>query len=158
MIRLFRSILWFLLVPYFTVASIPARPWFGGPPEFARRLNAQLSLVLILVWPLILLAPRKGRLAEAIGANTYVFAALVMLPAWWLVSKWLSGNRERQYAAAYRALPRWQRVVFGLSTLTFMVASLIVGISHAPSKHTPAPRLVCDDEATQVTADACYER
>lgn len=148
---------WFLLVPYFAVGSIPARPWFGGSPEFSRRINAQLILTLILIWPLILLAPTEGRLAEAIKAQTYFFAGVAMVPTWWFVSRWLKGNRERQYAAGYSALPRWQRITFGLTTPTLMVLTLVLGVSNAAPK-LRSSSLVCGEEATEVTAEACYER
>jgi hypothetical protein len=153
--RIFKSLQWFLLVPYFAVGSIPARPWFGGSPEFSRRINAQLILTLILIWPLILLAPTEGRVGEAIKAQTYIFAGLVMVPTWWFVSRWLKGNRERQYAAGYRALPRWQRIAFGLTTPTLMIVTLMLGAWNATPKRASEPRLACDDAAAKVTLDAC---
>ena len=148
---------WFLLVPYFAVGAIPARPWFGGSPEFSRRINAQLILTLILTWPLILLAPTEGRWAEVIKAQTYFFAGVVMLPTWWFVSRWLKGGRERQYAVGYRALPRWKRIAFGLTAPTLMVLTLMLGISDAAPK-LRSSAVVCDEDATEMTAEACYER
>jgi hypothetical protein len=155
--RIFRSLRWFLLVPYFAVGSIPARPWFGGSPEFSRRINAQLILTVILVWPLILIAPTEGRVGEAIKTQTYFFAGVVMVPTWWFVSRWLKGNRESQYAAVYRTLPRWQRIAFGVTTPTLMVLTLMWGVSNATLK-VRSNSLVCDEPATEVTAEPCYER
>ena len=155
--RIFKALWWFLLVPYFAVRSIPARPWFGGSPEFSRRINAQLTLTLILIWPLILLAPTEGRLAEAIKTQTYVFAGLVTAPIWWFVGRWLKGNREQHYAAGYRSLPRWQRIAFGLATLTLMGLTLMLEVSNAVPK-LRSSSAVCGKEAMEVTAEACYER
>jgi hypothetical protein len=151
-------LLWFLLVPYFAVGRLNVRPWIGESRKNANRTNAQLILALILVWPLLLMSPRAGRLAEATRIHPYIFALLLLMPAWWFVSAWLKGDRERQYAAAYRSLPRWQHFAFGLSTATLMVVALMLVASNAPAKHTPKPRsseLSCDDAATEVTAGAC---
>ena len=96
--RLFGPLLWFLLVPYFAVGGLNVRPWVGESREAANRANAQLILALILVWPLILISPKAGRLAEATRLHPYVFASLLLMPAWWFVSSWLNGNRERAAA------------------------------------------------------------
>jgi hypothetical protein len=154
-------LLWFLLVPYFAVGGLNVPPWIGESRESANRTNAQLILALILVWPLLLISPREGWLADATRIHPYVLAAIVLMPAWWFISAWLKGDRERQYAAAYRSLPRWQRIAFGLSTATFIMASLTLVASSAPAKHTPKPQssnLSCDDAATEVTADVCTSK
>jgi hypothetical protein len=155
--QIFNSLRWFLLVPYFAVGSIPARPWFGGSPEFSRRINAQLTLTLILIWPLILLAPTEGRLAEAINAQTYVSAGLVMVPTWWFVSRWLKGNREQRYAASYRSLPRWRRIAYGVTAPILMGLTLTLGVLNAAPK-ARSSSVVCNKEATEVIAEPCYER
>jgi hypothetical protein len=155
--RLF-PLLWFLLVPYFAVGGLNVRPWIGESRESANRTNAQLILALILVCPLILISPRAGWLAEATRIHPRIFALLLLIPAWWFVSAWLKGERERQYEAAYRSLPRWQRFAFGLSTPTLLVVALVLVASNAPAKHTPKPQssdLSCDHAATEMTADAC---
>ena len=157
MAQIFKSLRWFLLAPYFAVRSVPARPWFGESPEFARRINAQLALTTIFVWPLILLAPTEGRLGDAIGEQTYVFAALITVPTLWFVTRWLKGNRELHYAAAYQALPRWQRIVFGLTTPILMGVSLMLQAPNMAPR-PPSRAVVCDKNAPQVTAEACYER
>ena len=149
-------LLWFLLVPYFAVLRLNVPAGIGLSREFTNRSNAQLILALILVWPLILLSPRTGRLGDVIHAHLYIFAFLVVMPAWWLVSAWLKGDRERQYAAAYRSLSQWQRFVLGLTTPTLLVVALVLTASNAPAKPKPqSSDLICDHGATEMTADAC---
>lgn len=156
--RLIQPVLWFLLVPYFAVLRLNVPAGIGGSREFTNRTNAQLLLALILVWPLILLSPRRGRLGEAIHLHPYIFAFLLMMPAWWLVSAWLTGDRERWYAAAYNSLPRWRRIAFGLSTAVAMIVALMLVARSAPAKHTPKPewtQVSCNDEASEMTAESC---
>lgn len=150
--------LWFLLVPYFAVLRLNVPAGVGGSRKFTNRTNAQLILALILVWPPILMSPGTGWLAEATRIHPRIFAFLLLMPVWWFVSAWVKGDRERQYAAAYRSLPRWQRFAFGLSTPTLMVVALMLVASNAPARHTPKPQssdLSCDHAATEMTADAC---
>jgi hypothetical protein len=154
--RLLEPLLWFFLVPYFFVGGLNVRPWFGGSREFANRINAQLTLALILIWPLILLSPRVGPVKEAIDAHLRIFAGLVVILALWIVSASLKGDRERKYAAAYRSLPKWRRIAFGISTPSLMMASLLIGDPNAPANH--AARVRCDSGATEVTLDACSIR
>jgi hypothetical protein len=146
-----------LLVPYFAVRCLNVRPWIGESRENANRTNAQLTLAFILVWPLILVSPKAGWLAEATRIHSYVFAFLLLMPAWWLVSTWVKGDREREYAAGYGSMPRWRRFAFGLSTLTLMVVPLILIARSAAANDTPGPQseLSCDGAATEMTADTC---
>jgi hypothetical protein len=154
--RLFEPLLWFILIPYFFVGGLNARPWFSESREFANRTNAQLTLALILIWPLILLSPRAGPVKDAIDAYLYLIAGLILILALWLVSAWLKGDREQKYAAAYGLLPKWWRIAFGISTPILMMTSLLIGASNAPANR--APQLRCDHSATEVTADACTTR
>jgi hypothetical protein len=144
--------LWFWLVPYFAVSSVPARPWFGESPGFARRINAQLALALIQVWPLIFILPRTGWLADHPKV-----VGLLVLPALAFVRAWMKGEREQKYLAIYRSMPRNRKAAFGLSTATLMVVSLVFAASNAPDKHTHEPKteVVCDPAALEVTAETC---
>ena len=156
--RLVEPLIWFWLVPYFAVLRLNVPAGIGLSREFTNRSNAQLILALILLWPLILLAPRTGPLGDSIRAHTYIFALLAVMPAWWIVSTWLKGDRERKYAAAYQALPRWRRIAFGLTTLALMVSALMITRSHAVAGQgpkSPSDYATCDRAATEVTADAC---
>jgi hypothetical protein len=151
-------LLWFLLVPYFAVLRLNVPAGIGLSREFTNRSNARLILALILVCPLILLSPKTGPLADAIQAHVYIFAFLVLVPAWWLVSAWLKGDRERRYAAAYRSLSQWQRFAFGLTTPALLVTALVLTASNTAAKRTgqlQSSDLSCDHSATEMTADAC---
>jgi hypothetical protein len=156
--RLIEQALWFLLVPYFAVVRLNVPAGIGGSREFTNRTNAQLILALILVWPLISLSPRAGRLGEAIHLHPYIFSFLLVMPAWWLVSAWLTGARERRYAAAYNSLPRWRRLAFGLSTAAAMILPLVFIAPNTSPKHTRNSewtRVSCNDGASEMTAESC---
>lgn len=150
--RLFEPLLWFFLAPYFFVGGLNVRPWFGESRQSANRVNAQLALSLILIWPLIFAVPRTGWLSdhpEVVG--------LLILPALWFVSAWMKGEREQSYLAAYRSMPRRHKIAFGLSTAAFMVVPLVLVSSNARNTQTREPQseIVCDPAATEVNAETC---
>jgi len=153
-----RSFLWFLLVPYFAVENLNVRPWFGESRAFANQTNAQLIVALILVWPLILVAPDNGWLGGQIRDHPRIFAVVVTVPALGLVNAWIRGDRKRKYSAAYTTMPRRQRMAFGLSTAILMIVPFALGVSNAPDKPSPQPQddvVKCDPTADHVTADKC---
>lgn len=154
--NMLKSLLWFFLVPYFAVASFPARPWFGGSPENSRRTNAQLVLTIILICPLAVLVPTQRKLAEAVGAQAWLIMGAAMLLIWWFVSRWLRGSCERKYAAEYSALPRWKRYIFGLTPLMLMITTLLLVPSHAAPMPKSSPD-VCDEKVTALAPEECYE-
>jgi uncharacterized membrane protein YfcA len=153
-----QPLLWFLLVPYFAVLKLNVPAGIGGSREFTNRGNAQLTLALILVWPLILLAPTTGRLGEAIHAHPYIFAVPLLAASWWLVAAWMTGDRERRYAATYNSLPRWRRFAFGLTIPAAMIVGLVLVAGSAPAKHVSKGQwtlVSCNDAASEMTADNC---
>jgi hypothetical protein len=149
---------WFLLVPYFAIARLNVTPWNGETRQSFNRSNAQAVLALIIVWPLMFVLPTADQFGELTRNHpkvfAYVVASLVFAPAWFFVSMWLRGDRERYYASLYNSMPLWKRRVYGIAT--FGLAVLVLWA--VPVKHSPNPQakhLICDAAASEVTAEAC---
>ena len=127
--RLFPSLLWFLLVPYFAVQRLNAPPGIGRSRVFTNRTNAQVILGLILVSPILFALASTGYLKQGFPrTNPYVFALVVYVPAIVFVSAWLKGEREAAYRRKYRELSPPLRAAFGLTTVALIVAGVIVFI------------------------------
>ena len=113
--RLFRRLLWFVLVPYFAVANMNVSPWFGGSRESANRTNAQLTVALILVSPVLYVLAGLAANEWAAQGHPFIFAALLFVPMWLLVSAWLKrSDREANIAPTTR---RWGVPLGSLSAL-----------------------------------------
>jgi hypothetical protein len=115
--RLFRGLPWFLLVPYFAVANLNLSPWFGGSRENANRTNAQLTVALILVSPVLYVLAWAGHVSDRFPkTHPFIFAVLLFVPLWLVVSAWLTSDREAEYRMDYMAMSRPARLAFGVAT------------------------------------------
>ena len=120
---------WFLLVPYFAVASLNAPPWPGESRKSANRTNAQLALVLIMMSPIFFTLAGTGLLSGRIPRqHPFLFSLAVMLPVWALVSIWLKSEREAQYNHDYAAMSQLRRSIFGLGTAAFLITGFFLFI------------------------------
>jgi uncharacterized membrane protein YfcA len=123
MVRLSRAPIWLLLVPYFAIASLNAPPWIGETRQHANRTNAQLTLALILVSPVVFAVAATGYLQRGLPRDhPTIFALIVYLPAVLFIGAWLKGDREANYRREYAQLPLIVRTGFGLATAALMVA------------------------------------
>ena len=124
MTRLFGSLRWFLLVPYFAVAALNVPPWIGETRKSANRTNAQLTLALLIISPALFALAGTGRLIEGFPRERpYLFSFALLLPALLFVNRWLRSDREAKYQSDYAAMPRSVRVGFGLGTLALFCAA-----------------------------------
>lgn len=118
--RPLRGLLWFLLVPYFAVANLNWPAWFGDRPS-ANRTNAQLALTLIVVSPVLYVLAWTGRLRSGLPrTHPLIFAVLLFVPVWLLLSAWLRSGREAEYRADYVAMGRSARLAFGVATVALV--------------------------------------
>lgn len=124
--RFYRTFLWFLLVPYFAVASLNVAPWIGETRQDANRTNAQCILGLIFVSPIFFALSATGYVQHGlIRDHPIIFAIILYVPAVLLIGAWLKGDREREYRRKYTELPLVVRVAFGLATGALIVAGTI---------------------------------
>jgi|GEM_PF-4062880 len=124
--RICGPLLWFLLVPYFTVRGLNVPAGIGGSREFTNRINAQLILTLILVAPIIYGLAAMGYLQAALPTyHPYVFAFVIYVPVHVLVGAWLKADREAGYRRKYTHLSFPARTAFGLTTVGLLVAGFV---------------------------------
>jgi hypothetical protein len=148
-----RFLSWFLLVPYFAVQLIPARPLFPGvSQEFYDRLRGQsivAMIAMLVALPCIFpfFPHGQSRVSE------YSSAAIAALAIWAVAVAWLKSLNEREYRAEFNLMATWKRCAFGLSTLMVIITVIAVEPGGRPSPKQL--HLRCNDAATEMAADQC---
>jgi hypothetical protein len=124
------SIGWFLLVPYFAVASLNVPAGVGGDRNATNRTNAQAILSLILISVLLFSLAGAGALNEGpIRRHPYLFGLALVVPTWLLVRQWLNPQREADYRRTYETMTLRSRAGFGLITATAIVVGWAIFMS-----------------------------
>lgn len=114
--------MWFLLVPYFAVASLNVLPWIGETRENANRTNAQLTIALIFASAVFGILGVTGAAHRLHGARPIWVGVACIVPPMVAISLFFNREREHQYRTAYKTMPTWERGAFGLGTLAFVAA------------------------------------
>jgi quinol-cytochrome oxidoreductase complex cytochrome b subunit len=122
--RLLQTLIWFLLVPYFAVASLNVRPWVGESRANANRTNAQLAIAIIFASAVLGVLGLTGFSGDLDGISPFLIGLACIVPPMIVVSLLLDAERERHYREVYRTMPARQRAAFGLATLAFVVVML----------------------------------
>ena len=130
MIRSYRALLWFLLVPYFAVRSLNVLPWIGESRDSANRTNAQLTVALIFASSILGILGFTGAYQGLRDMPPILIGLLCFVPPMIAITVLFDRDREKRYWTAYKAMPVQQRSMFGAATLIFVLVMLWLAISN----------------------------
>jgi cytochrome bd-type quinol oxidase subunit 2 len=148
---------WFLLVPYFAVKSLNVPPWIGEDRENANRTNAQLTIALIISFVGFGLLVMAGKDDLIDRVPSWLFGIIGIVPTMLVTAVVLNRDREQRLGTAYRSMPRWERMAFGLSTLALVSVMFWVAMPSQTRTQPMERKSLCDPSAQEVTAATCSE-